>query len=203
VDYLKHHSIFLGAGADGEGAWEPIYSAADIKSRPNFYVHRPAYTDPSAAPATGDSIMVLFPVANLQQMEQGGFIKKGEKEKPPTGLYDEIRKAARSTVLRRFEEVGAGKLEGHIVEEFVRDPVDWQELYGLEYGATFGLSHGLLPQQGGLAMTRPAPRAAEVDGLFFVGAGTRPGNGVPLVLMGAGLTSEMILEDVGIKQAAS
>eukprot|EP00929_Paragymnodinium_shiwhaense_P016250 TRINITY_DN12449_c0_g1_i1.p1 TRINITY_DN12449_c0_g1~~TRINITY_DN12449_c0_g1_i1.p1 ORF type:complete len:661 (+),score=157.19 TRINITY_DN12449_c0_g1_i1:71-2053(+) len=198
VGFLQHHSVFLGAPVAAEGAWTPICSPTDIVDRPNFYVHRPAVTDPSAAPANGDSIMVLFPVANLQQMIQGGKLKKGEKA--PKNLYEDIRATARATILRRFEEAGMGKLEGHIVEEFVRDPVDWEELYGLEYGATFGLSHGLLPWQGGLAMTRPPNRAGELDGLFFVGAGTRPGNGVPLVLMGAGLTSQLILEEMGIKQ---
>merc|ERR1711879_153737 len=108
-------------------------------------------------------------------------------------LYADIREAARSTIIRRFEEACGQNIGDHIIEEFVRDPEDHAELYGLEHGATFGLSHGLFPWQGGLAMTRPPPRAAELDDLFFVGAGTRPGNGVPLVLMGAGLTSKQIL----------
>jgi len=197
VPYLSHHSIFLGAGVSEKEtaeSWKPITSAAGIKDKPNFYVHCPKRTDPSAAPEGGESVMVLFPVANMQEMAKAGFARPAEKGK----YYEEIKVAARKTILRRFEEVGCGKLEDHIVEEFVRDPEIVEELYGLEYGATFALSHGLLPWQGGLAMTRPPPRAEECDGLFFVGAGTRPGNGVPLVLMGAGLTSKLILDDMGV-----
>eukprot|EP00913_Durusdinium_trenchii_P007141 g6716.t1 len=202
VDYLRHHTIFLGTPVEEKKAWEPITEAAQMPERPNFYVHCPTRTDPSAAPEgcetwpflKRESIMVLFPVANMQQMAEAGFTpgKKGE-------LYRGLREQARKTVLKRFKEAGCGDLEKHIVEETVRDPELIGELYNLQHGATFGLSHGLLPWQGGLAMTRPPPRAAEVDGLYFVGAGTRPGNGVPLVLMGAGLTSQLILDDVKAK----
>ncbi|CAJ1351793.1 unnamed protein product [Effrenium voratum] len=196
VDYLRHHTIFLGTPVEEKKAWTPITSAAGMPEKPNFYVHCPTRTDPSAAPEGCESIMVLFPVANMQQMAEAGHAApKGE-------LYAEMRKAARATVLRRFKEAGAGDIEKHIVEETVRDPEIISDLYNLKHGATFGLSHGLLPWQGGLAMTRPAPRAAEVERLFFVGAGTRPGNGVPLVLMGAGLTSKLILEEMETKAKA-
>ncbi|CAK9089787.1 zeta-carotene-forming phytoene desaturase (2-step phytoene desaturase) [Durusdinium trenchii] len=147
VDYLR------------PSAWEPITEAAQMPERPNFYVHCPTRTDPSAAPEGCESIMVLFPVANMQQMAEAGFTpgKKGE-------LYRGLREQARKTVLKRFKEAGCGDLEKHIVEETVRDPELIGELYNLQHGATFGLSHGLLPWQGGLAMTRPPPRAAEVRG---------------------------------------
>lgn len=198
VDYLRHHTIFLGTPESEEKAWTPITSAESIADKPNFYVHCPTRTDPSAAPKGCESIMILFPVANMQQMAAAGF-KPGAKGE----LYKEIAAKARETVLRRFKEAGCGDIEKHIVEETVRDPETIGELYNLEHGATFGLSHGLLPWQGGLAMTRPAPRAPEVDRLFFVGAGTRPGNGVPLVLMGAGLTSKLILEELSESKVAA
>ena len=66
--------------------------------------------------------------------------------------------------------------------------------YGLQHGAAFGLSHGLDQ----LAAFRPAPKDSRVDGLYFSGASTRPGNGVPLVMIGAGLTTERILSDLDL-----
>lgn len=53
--------------------------------------------------------------------------------------------------------------------------------YNLRRGAAFGLSHGLKQ----LSLARPSPRHPTVNGLWFCGASTRPGNGVPLVLIGA------------------
>ena len=62
----------------------------------------------------------------------------------------------------------------------------------MQHGAAFGLSHGLDQ----LAVMRPAPRDGHVRGLYFAGASTRPGIGVPLVMIGAGLTVQRVLQDV-------
>ncbi|CAN0540088.1 unnamed protein product, partial [Laminaria digitata] len=53
--------------------------------------------------------------------------------------------------------------------------------YNLRRGAVFGLSHGLNQ----LSLLRPSPQHPTVNDLWFCGASTRPGNGVPLVLIGA------------------
>ncbi len=58
------------------------------------------------------------------------------------------------------------------------------------HGAAFGLSHGLNQ----LALFRPALQDPVIQGLFFVGASTRPGNGVPLVMMGAQLAAERVMQ---------
>jgi hypothetical protein len=58
--------------ADGKRAWQRARSAEDLLQSPNFYVHVPSRTDPTAAPADGDSIMVLLPVANMQEAGTGG-----------------------------------------------------------------------------------------------------------------------------------
>lgn len=118
VDYLRHHTIFLGTPESEEKAWTPITSAESIADKPNFYVHCPTRTDPSAAPKGCESIMILFPVANMQQMAAAGF-KPGAKGE----LYKEIAAKARETVLRRFKEAGCGDIEKHIVEETDRKSV--------------------------------------------------------------------------------
>jgi phytoene desaturase (3,4-didehydrolycopene-forming) len=81
-----------------------------------------------------------------------------------------------------------------IVDERVRTPPGWRDAYGLRRGSVFGLSHNL--EQ--LALARPARRHKGVRGLHWVGANTRPGNGVPLVLIGAMKTAEEALLDLGI-----
>jgi phytoene dehydrogenase-like protein len=59
-------------------------------------------------------------------------------------------------------------------------------------GAAFGLSHTL----GQLVLFRPANRHPSLPNLYFVGASTTPGNGVPLVLTGAAMAAARILKDV-------
>ena len=51
----------------GEGAWSRARTASTLLSSPNFYLHCPSRTDPSAAAPGFLSVMVLLPVANMQE----------------------------------------------------------------------------------------------------------------------------------------
>ena len=79
-----------------------------------------------------------------------------------------------------------------IEHEVIISPPEWEEKYGLRYGAAFGLSHGLDQ----LSLFRPGNKDDVIQGLYFVGASTRPGNGVPLCFIGAKLTAERVLKDL-------
>ena len=68
---ILHHSVFLSD--DPKQAWDRATTASDLEKdgrcpRPNFYVHAPARSDPSCAPRGCDSIMVLLPVGNAQDV---------------------------------------------------------------------------------------------------------------------------------------
>ena len=177
LDALPHHSVFLSA--DWNSSWERPGTREKLPGTANFYVHRPNVTDPSAAPAGGDSVMVLLPVAH-------------RAEKLAKWDYAELAEWGRETVLAQMRAAGAAIGEGDIVEESVRTPDDWESLYALEHGAAFGLAHPL--QQ--LGYFRPANKDARTDGLYYVGASTHPGNGVPLCLISAKLAVERVLEDL-------
>jgi phytoene desaturase (3,4-didehydrolycopene-forming) len=98
--------------------------------------------------------------------------------------------AAMTTTRSSWQQAGSWCCAACRQQETVREPAQWRQLHGLEHGAAFGMSHGLTQ----LALLRPgavdpgAPR-----GLFFVGASSRPGNGVPLVMLGAQQTAKRIL----------
>lgn len=72
-------------------------------------------------------------------------------------------------------------------------PSEWREKYGLFRGAAFGLAHTLNQ----LVLFRPPNRDSQVKNLFFVGASTTPGNGVPLVMTGARMCVNRILSEIG------
>mmetsp|Transcript_16225 Transcript_16225/g.48604 ORF Transcript_16225/g.48604 Transcript_16225/m.48604 type:complete len:396 (+) Transcript_16225:696-1883(+) len=172
---LLHHNVFLSG--KGEEAWQRARSAEELQQFPNFYVHCPARTDPTAAPDGRDSVMVLLPVANMQQSG--------------TDEYEALVTAGREAILRTMAAAGIGDIAEDIEEEVVTTPPQWRDLYGLQHGAAFGLSHGLNQ----LAPFRPAVKDQRVDGLYFVGASTRPGNGVPLCMISAALAAERIQQD--------
>ena len=72
-------------------------------------------------------------------------------------------------------------------------PPAWRDAYALRRGSVFGLSHPLAQ----LSYLRPGRRhGPQAPGLHWVGASTRPGNGVPLVLIGAMQTAREVLEDL-------
>ena len=177
-DSLLHHNIFLSDKP--RKAWKLARDADELQEWPNFYCHMPSKTDPSAAPPGCESVMVLLPVANMQKLRD------------PSG-YDELIRKGRETVVRYMAKVtGIPDLEKHIVGEQVIDPVAWEQLYGLKFGSAFGLAHGLDQ----LSLFRPANKDPTVSGLYFTGASTRPGNGVPLCFISAKLCSERIMHDL-------
>merc|ERR1740121_2217663 len=95
---------------------------------------------------------------------------------------------------------GSG-MQALIKGERVVTPAEWARRYSLMHGSVFGLSHGLAqlacfrpPRQTGV----PGLDSQKVEGLHFVGASTRPGNGVPLVLMGVAVVFDKILAEQGV-----
>lgn len=177
TDRLAHHSVFLSV--EYSKAWKPAVTADDYVQFPNFYVHTPSMTDPSAAPDKNClSMMVLLPVANMQQRDDNSD-------------YTELIQIGKERVLRTLRDAGIGDVAPCIQHEMVLSPPDWKERYGLMHGAAFGLSHSLDQ----LSLFRPGIKEKKVQGMYFVGASTRPGNGVPLCLISARLTAERVLKD--------
>lgn len=180
---LGAHNLFI-AGDDRQ-SFDPIFSKLTFSENPHFYVHAPVRVDPALAPAGHDTLMVAIPVAHIDE----------------TALQDwkAIQKQIRKVVLLRLREVGVIDLEEHLKFEVSFTPRDWKRRYNLTKGSTHGLSHNLT-QMGYL---RPHNRHKTYHNLYFVGASTHPGTGLPTVLVSARLTSERILEEAGASQKAS
>ncbi|GAB5366852.1 hypothetical protein AAMO2058_001179400 [Amorphochlora amoebiformis] len=189
-DTLCHHSVFLSTNY--EKSWEGIFTWEDFgksltdcqKSYKdfNFYVHAPSRTDPSACPEGHDSIMVLVPSPPVD--ESLSLEEARERER-------RVKFEVREAVIQRFEDAGMKDFRSHIVGESIRTPTQWREKYNLRRGSVFGLAHPM--QQ--LSLFRPQPKHPTIRDLYFVGASTTPGNGVPLVLVGAEQVAEQIERD--------
>lgn len=183
---LSHHTIFAvtSSAAARRGAWDRIFEPGlHLPSPCNFYVHSPARTDASAAPPGGDAIMVLVPVGHLADEGEAGA------DPPPEALRD-LEARARAAVVSRFEAAGMTGFADSIVSERAFTPAMWRARYGLARGAAFGLAHDALQ----LSLFRQGPRDAELGNVYHVGASARPGNGVPLVLIGAEHVAATVVE---------
>lgn len=111
--------------------------------------------------------------------------------------WGQLQSRARSAVLQRLSDVGLTDLEQQIKFEVSYTPITWQNMYNLAKGAAFGsLNHNFLQ----VGYLRPHNRHRHYKNLYFTGGSTHPGNGLPLVLLSARLTSERIFTEVGIPE---
>jgi phytoene desaturase len=179
---IKHHNVWLAG--DYAASFDRIFNDNTLPAEPSFYVHAPTRTDPAAAPTGQDTLMVLVPVGHL------------DKSRPQD--WAALKDRARSTVLARLKEIGVDDLEQHIKFEVCYTPQNWQTLYNLGKGAAFGLSHNFRQ----VGYLRPRNRHAHLHNVYFAGASTHPGTGLPIVLLSARLTTERILKDAGVPQTS-
>ncbi len=173
---IAHHNVFLGG--DYKASFDRIFQDHTLPEVPSFYVHAPARTDPAAAPAGQDTLYVLVPVGHLDARTAQD--------------WDALVHRARETVFARLaKEMGVTDLREHIKFEIVYQPKVWKERFNLEKGAAFGLSHNFWQ----VGYLRPHNRHAKYKNLYFAGASTHPGTGLPIVLLSAKLTTERILKE--------
>lgn len=151
----------------------------------NFYVHRASKTDPSAAPTGCDSIMVLVPCKTLLRDPECAKLPRSDAMKKYKEQFsDQVVEKARRAVLQRLAAIESLKdIEQWILDEVVDTPATWSDQFNVAAGTPFALSHGFAQ----LSLTRPGPASAAstIPNVLFCGASTRPGNGVPLVLIGS------------------
>ena len=175
---IAHHTVFLGG--DYKASFDQIFNDHTLPEVPSFYLHAPARTDKSAAPKGQETLYVLVPVGHLDA--------RTEQD------WEAVINRARETVFTRLaKEMGAEDLREHIKFEIAYWPHVWKDRFNLEKGAAFGLSHNFWQ----VGYLRPQNRHQQYKNLYFVGASTHPGTGLPIVLLSAKLTTERILKEAG------
>jgi phytoene desaturase (3,4-didehydrolycopene-forming) len=192
VPELKAHNIFL---ADQyKESFDAIFKDHLIPEEPSFYVNVPSRVDPSAAPANRDTVVVLVPVGHLR--DPNALTRKHTRSLSASSPeWPMIREIARRKVLNTIKARLGVDLVPHIVYETFNDPQTWKDNFNLDRGGILGLSHSFF----NVLCFRPKTKHQSIDGLYFVGASTHPGTGVPVCLAGAKLVSQQILEDNRIK----
>ncbi|GAC1629489.1 MAG: phytoene desaturase [Chloroflexota bacterium] len=170
---FNHHDVFLSS--DVAGNFDAIFERGELPDDPSFYTCLPGHTDPSMAPAGHESLYVLVPVPHLS----------------PSVNWDDRREEFKNQMYQRLEDVGFTDLRRHVVVERTFTPADFAADYNVLNGSAFGISHGFSQ----VGYMRPGNKANRLDNLYFVGASTVPGGGVPMVVLGSRLTTERILED--------
>jgi phytoene desaturase len=168
---LRHHNIILGPRYEGL-LREIFHNDGQLAQDFSLYLHMPTYTDPSMAPAGMESFYVLSPVPNL---------KSGIDWKVQAKPY-------RDVIMKFLEERYLPGLQENLVVEHHIDPRHFEGTLNSFRGSAFGIEP-ILTQS---AWFRPHNRSEEFDNLYFVGAGTHPGAGLPGVLSSSKIAEDLI-----------
>ena len=175
---LGHHTIFLPD--DYKGAFADLMTRGRIPTDLPFYVAQPSATDPGLAPPGDTTLFVLVPTPTLPDLG-------------PIDWDDTVRRQ-KQVVLERLAHHGVSLTPDRIVEEEVWTPVDWERRFGLYQGSAFGAAHTLRQ----IGPFRAPNRSPDIRGLYYVGASTTPGTGMPMVVLGGRMTAERIARDVPV-----
>nr|HMN30047.1 phytoene desaturase family protein [Caldilineaceae bacterium] len=167
---LAHHNIILGERY--EGLLRDIFDHKILPDDFSLYLHMPTITDSTLAPPGHEAFYVLSPVPHL-------------------GARVDWTKAARpyrDRIMRFLEANFLPDLQANLVAEHYIDPLHFQNTLNSYLGSAFSVQP-ILTQS---AWFRPHNLSEDFDNLYFVGAGTHPGAGLPGVLSSAKIVEGLI-----------
>ena len=167
---LAHHNILLGKRY--RSLLNDIFEKKVLADDFSLYLHMPSRTDASVAPEGCETFYVLSPVPHL-----GAGIDWRTTAKP-----------YRDSIMRFLEDRYLPDLARNIVAEHYIDPLHFQDELNSYLGAAFSFQPTLTQS----AWFRPHNRSEEFENLYFVGAGTHPGAGLPGVLSSAIIVENLI-----------
>lgn len=169
---MAHHEIIMGERY--RDLLDEIFVNKTLAEDFSLYLHRPTATDESLAPDGCDSWYVLSPVPHL-----GGDIDWKTAAKP-----------YRDSIIKYLEENYMPDLSKHIVTEHYIDPLHFEGTLNSYLGSAFSVEPTLLQS----AYLRPHNLSEDIPNLYFVGAGTHPGAGMPGVISSGKIVGNLIGE---------
>ena len=169
---LVHHTIVLGPRY--EGLLDDIFRRRRLAEDFSLYLHAPTRTDPSLAPPGCETFYVLSPVPNTRS----GIDWSREAEP----YFERVLSTLESRLLPG--------VRASLATSFHMTPADFEHTLRSRDGAAFG-PEPILTQS---AWFRYHNQSPDVAGLYFVGAGTHPGGGVPGVLNSAKVVERLLRE---------
>ena len=167
---VEHHSIKFGNKYKEH--LEDIFNNKKLNKDISYYLHRPSATDKSMAPEGNDCFYVLVPVPNNQSKID--WQTEGENMK--------------NLVIDKMEKDLMPNLRENIVADFYLTP----DYFEKELNTKFGSGFSIQPKFTQSAYFRFHNKSEIYDGLYFVGAGTHPGAGVPGVLSSAKVLDKLL-----------
>jgi phytoene desaturase len=165
----NHHNYFLGSNFD-EYAGD-IYKNPDKLQKPYYYVNVLSKHNPDCAPEGCESLFFVCPVPDLRY-------------KPNWDDKDEIT----DSIIDDFSKRIGRDIKPEIISKTVYTPADWQQQFNLHRGSGLGLSHSMMQ----IGAFRPHNYDENYKNVFYVGASTVPGAGLPMAIISSKLAFERV-----------
>jgi len=167
---VAHHTIYFGKSYKEH--LNNIFEKKILSEDISYYLHRPTATDPSMAPAGQDCFYVLVPVPN--NLSKIDWTKEGEKFKQLT--------------LEKMDQTLLPGIKHNLVSDFYLTPDYFENELSTLHGSGFSIQ----PQFTQSAYFRFHNKSEIFDNLYFVGAGTHPGAGIPGVVSSAKVLDQLL-----------
>ena len=172
VPSLVHHN--LAFAQDWHKGFGEIFDKPQWPTDPSYYVCAPSVTDPTTAPVGKENLFVLVPIAPGLDMDEAAIAAYREK------VLDLIEVDFEITDIRNRIEV-----------ERIYSSNDFASDYNALGGSALGLAHTMRQT----AIFRPNNVSKKISNLYYAGAGTNPGIGMPICLISAELAYKRIMHD--------
>ena len=166
---VHHHNYYLGDNFKEYA--DKVFKSPDSLQKPYYYVNVVSKHNPDCAPDGSESLFVVCPVPDL-------------RFKPDWSDRDAIV----DSIIEDFSGRIGKDIKPEIVSRTVYTPEDWQNQFNLHRGSGLGLSHDMLQ----IGAFRPKNFDEVFKNVFYVGASTIPGTGLPMVLISSKLVFQRI-----------
>jgi phytoene desaturase len=169
IEGLHHHNYFLGDNFK-DYAYK-IFKTSVSPEKPYYYVNVSSKSNTNCAPEGCENLFILCPMPDM-------------RFKPDWSDADEL---ADNIIADLSTRVGYD-ISNNILTKKIMTPIEWRDKFNLYQGSGLGLAHGM-DQVGGF---RPTNKDEEFKNLYYVGASTVPGTGLPIVVISSRLVTERV-----------
>ncbi len=172
IDKLIHHNYFLGNNFRGYA--DKIFTSSVSPHKPYYYVNALSKSEESCAPEGCENLFILCPVPDLRYKKDWH-----DKEELAENIINDLSNRT------------GYDIKNNIITKKILTPDDWANSLNLYKGSGLGLAHDLNQ----VAAFRPKNKDEKFSNLYYVGASTIPGTGLPMVIISSKLVMERIEYD--------
>lgn len=172
---LTHHNLFFSRdwSADFATVFDGPTPQRPLDASQSIYVSMPSSSDPDVAPEGHENLFVLVPVPAAEEIGHGDAYRETASPR--------VNAIADAAIAQLGQWAGVPDLPERLVVRTTLGPADFAERYHAWRGGSIGPGHSLRQS----AFLRGRNISAKVHGLYYAGATTVPGVGVPMCLISA------------------